>query len=161
MFDNLEKLAVAMGFAGINPEFLTAMQGQVGAFGRLAAQHGLAVEVGFAAKREYHAMLEQGRAMFAACSAEVPPETEDRRALVALRISLARVAQAAGVPLAGVGLPDDVQYTALHAAACTRERGWNALAGQVAESVERDRRQLGDWEAWSREADAKEAGLRG
>jgi hypothetical protein len=45
-----------------------------------------------------------------------------------LRVSVARVAQAASVSLAAVGLPDDADYGAICDAARTRERGWNTLA---------------------------------
>lgn len=55
--------------------------------------------------------------------------------LAKLRVSLARVAQAAGVSLAPVGLADDAQYGAIAAMAETRERGWNALAGAIADAA--------------------------
>lgn len=62
---------------------------------------------------------------------------EDRKELIHLRISLARIAQAAQVSLARVGLADDAPYEQLHTAASTRERGWNALAGEIASELAR------------------------
>lgn len=69
---------------------------------------------------------------------------EDVRELRNLRISMARVAQAAGVSLELVGLPDDPSYTDLHNAATVRDRGWNALAGLICETVEFARKDRSD-----------------
>lgn len=56
-----------------------------------------------------------------------------------LRVSVARIAQAAGVSLAGVGCADDAPFEVLCEAAERRERGWNALAGAVADAIARGR----------------------
>lgn len=51
--------------------------------------------------------------------------------LTSLRVSVARVAQAAGVSLKPIGVADDAEYTAIRHAALTHPRGWNTLAGDV------------------------------
>jgi hypothetical protein len=53
MFDNLEKIAVAMGFPGITLEFLVKVSACVGSFPRIAELKDLPIDVGIAAKREY------------------------------------------------------------------------------------------------------------
>lgn len=70
-FDNLEKLAVAMGYPSITLEFLTAAKGHVGSFSRLAVEKGLPLEVGIAAKREFITLLTQGAVMFAPAATPV------------------------------------------------------------------------------------------
>lgn len=61
----------------------------------------------------------------------------DRLELVTLRVSVARVAQAAGVSLAPIGVADDADYGTLFRTANTVERGWNALAGDAADRAVR------------------------
>jgi hypothetical protein len=63
VFRNLAQLALALGYPGITSAFLRAMEGNVGAFTRLAAQHRLPPEVGVAAKREYIHLMEMGSTM--------------------------------------------------------------------------------------------------
>jgi len=58
-----------------------------------------------------------------------------RQELILLRISMARVAQAAGVDLTPIGLPNDVDYAVLRMTANTRERGWNHLAADITEQL--------------------------
>jgi hypothetical protein len=70
MFHNLDKLARALGCDGITLEFLQQMQGQVGAFTRLAVSHNLPAEVGVAAKREFIHLMELGATMFAVAEGE-------------------------------------------------------------------------------------------
>jgi hypothetical protein len=57
--------------------------------------------------------------------------TKSPKEVVRLRISVARIAQAAGMTLDTVGLTDDADYNAIRAAAETYERGWNTLAGEI------------------------------
>ncbi len=56
---------------------------------------------------------------------------EAKDEIVDLRISIARVAQAAGVTLAHVGLPDDAGYELLFAQASMSPRGWNILGAEI------------------------------
>jgi len=49
-----------------------------------------------------------------------------RRELIALRISLARLAQEAGIPEYA-----DLSYEEMHRRACAEERGWNLLAQRI------------------------------
>ena len=73
--------------------------------------------------------------------------------LVKLRVSMARVAQAAGVSLAhAIGVPQDAPYQTLHYAATNTMRGWNRLAGAVAEECARLREQAKQHEANEQEA---------
>jgi hypothetical protein len=58
MNENLQLLAVAMGFEGVTAGFVATMQGKVGAFTRFAAKHSLPLAVGVAAKREFIALLQ-------------------------------------------------------------------------------------------------------
>ena len=60
--------------------------------------------------------------------------------LTKLRVSVARIAQAAGVSLAGIGGADDAPEVLCHAAE-TEERGWNALAAASVEVLIGLRRQ--------------------
>jgi hypothetical protein len=54
------------------------------------------------------------------------------KSLTSLRVSVARVAQAAKVPLDVVGIADDAPFEVIDRAARTTERGWNTLcAGAV------------------------------
>ena len=62
--------------------------------------------------------------------------------LTKLRVGVARIAQAAGVSLRHLGLPDDAPYEVLHNAARFEERGWNRLAGMVAARVEELQRNI-------------------
>jgi hypothetical protein len=66
----------------------------------------------------------------------------DREALVTLRVSVARIAEAAGVPLTDVGITEDAYayarlrgggapYEVLRAAAESNHPGWNILAGRI------------------------------
>jgi hypothetical protein len=61
--------------------------------------------------------------------------------LTKLRVSVARIAQAAGVSLAVIGVADDAPYEVLCHAAETEERGWNALAAASVEVLIGLRRQ--------------------
>jgi predicted transcriptional regulator len=61
---------------------------------------------------------------------------QDRIELVKLRVSVARMAQAAGVSLFAVNLDPDAPYEVIRAAAETTERGWNALAGEVVDEIQ-------------------------
>jgi hypothetical protein len=54
-----------------------------------------------------------------------------------LRISVARLAQVAGVSLESVGAADDAPYEQLHEAAVHHQRGWNTLVGLVLDEIER------------------------
>jgi hypothetical protein len=67
---------------------------------------------------------------------------ETNRELITLRVSVARVAQAAGVSLARVGLTDDAEYRSIHKAAIEHPRGWNGLCAEVAEHLDLLRRQM-------------------
>lgn len=62
----------------------------------------------------------------------------DRRELITLRVSLARIAQAAGICPATFGSltiePDD-GYWALHRKAIACDRGWNRLALEVTDRL--------------------------
>lgn len=60
----------------------------------------------------------------------------DKQELTSLRVSVARVAQAAGVSLAPVGLTDEADYASIHKAAIERSRGWNRIVGEVAEHLD-------------------------
>lgn len=63
-------------------------------------------------------------------------QTSDRDMLVHLRISVARIAQAAGVSLAPIGVRDaSASYAAIHQAAAQREQGWNTLAAMVIDTL--------------------------
>lgn len=62
----------------------------------------------------------------------------DRMELITLRISVARIAQAAGICPVSFGAltiePDD-GYGALHSKAIAHDRGWNRLALELADRV--------------------------
>jgi hypothetical protein len=64
---------------------------------------------------------------------------KNRQALVKLRVSLARVAQAAGVSLRHLGLNDDAPYDQLCSAAENRGTGWNTLAARIVDKVQEGR----------------------
>jgi len=55
--------------------------------------------------------------------------------LTNLRVSVARVAQAAGVSLHYVGLPDDAQFAAIDKAAKEKLRGWNSLCAAIVDAI--------------------------
>jgi hypothetical protein len=85
----------------------------------------------------------------------------DRTELIKLRVSLARVAQAAGVGLFAVGVDDHAPYEILHRAAEGRERGWNELAALVSVRVEQARRRQEEARAEAKAVEARDAALRG
>lgn len=52
--------------------------------------------------------------------------------LIAMRVSIARIAQAAGIPLTDVGVDDpNAPYEVLRTAAANHPRGWGMLASRI------------------------------
>jgi len=63
----------------------------------------------------------------------------DKDELVILRISLARVAQAAGVQTADKPVLDRFSFNELGEMAEQDDRGWNALAAAVCDEIQKER----------------------
>lgn len=93
-------------------------------------------------RRGGHDLYDLEPEMFPTCSEEqqmlrdLPAlMREAHEEIISLRISVARIAQAAGVSLSSIGLPCDAGYELLRAKAASYPLGWNSLAGETIDAI--------------------------